>query len=448
MTFERNAAAPWPTAARGWYAVAALWVAYVVSYVDRLAITFLIDPIKRDLAITDTQISLLVGFSFALFYSFVGLPIARYADRGHRVGLIVCGVLVWSAMTAVCGLATSFAALLLARIGVAVGEAVLQPAAMSLISDYFPRDRKTVPISAYLTASFAGVAIAYAAGGGLLTFAQQWDRAAWPILANLAPWQLVFLFLAVPSFLAALLIALIREPARQETTQHAPGGTSGLSIRALLALAHQHRGAYLTIVGGPLLFCIYVFALTVWLPSMLSRVHGMPASEAGALIGTSFLFAGPLGALGASALYRWLERRGHRDAVMRAALYCNVAALIPGVLVCNATSGEMAAAAFFSFTVLGAGITTLPQAALQMAAPNEARSQFAAIWGLGVNLFGLGCGPTIAAVLSDALSADGTQLATALGIMAVPCLVGCAVVIYLGLPAVRRCFGHEPSASA
>jgi MFS family permease len=343
-------------------------------------------------------------------------------------------------MTAACGLANGFLMLFVARIGVAIGEAVLQPSALSLISDFFPRDRKAVPISTYLTASFAGIAVAYIAGGGLLSIAERWDRSGIPLLQTMQPWQVVFLMVSIPSFLAAVLVSLIREPRRQERLRTDQNADQSIPLRELITIARQNLGTYATIIGGPLLVCMYVFALTVWLPSVLTRVHGMSSTEAGAMIGTCFFIGGPIGALGASFLAKMLAKRGHRDAVVRAALYCNLLALLPGIGVAFAPSGTLTVVCFFIFAIVGAGMTTLPQAALQMVAPNEVRSQFAAVWGLFVNVFGLGFGPTIAALISDTLSPDGSQIQTALAIMAVPLLLLSALSIYAGLPSVRRCF--------
>lgn len=443
MPPDRVDAQPWPSKSAGWYAVAALWFAYVVSYVDRLALTFLVDPIKRDLGVTDTEMSLLIGFSFAVFYSALGIPIARYADRGRRVRLIVIGVLVWSAMTAACGFAQGFLALLAARIGVAVGEAVLQPTALSLISDFFRKDQKAAPISAYLTASFAGTAIAYAVGGSFLAFAETWDIASVPVLRSMEPWQITFLLVALPGLLAALLIAMIREPARRERAYQTrrPGEPdAGVSWRELGAILKRDSRAYATIIGGPLLFCVYVFGLLVWLPSVLTRIHSVPAAEAGALIGGAFLLGGPLGVMGSSWLAQRRVRQGTYEGVMRTALHCNLLGIVPGIAVVLAPNGTVAAIAFFVFVLVGCGMTSLPQAALQMLAPNEVRAQVAALWGLGVNLFGLGLGPTIAALISDAIDPTGSSLHYGLAAMGVPLLITSGLVIAWGLPAVRHSF--------
>ncbi|WP_374651033.1 MFS transporter [Rhizorhabdus sp.] len=152
----------------GWYAVSVLVLAYTLSYVDRQILTLMVEPIKASLQVSDVQISLLHGLAFAVFYTLLGLPIGRLADRHRRVTIISVGVFVWSAMTALCGLARNFGQLFAARVGVGVGEAALSPAAYSMIADYF--GRKTLPkaMSFYTGAIYLGAGLALIAGGTLV----------------------------------------------------------------------------------------------------------------------------------------------------------------------------------------------------------------------------------------------------------------------------------------
>ena len=138
---------PYPAPAYAWYVVIVLFIAYTISFIDRQIMSLLIEPIKRDLAISDTQISLLHGFAFAIFYTVLGIPLGRLADRKNRCFIISAGIFVWSLMAGACGLAKSFWFLFMARIGVGVGEASLSPAAYSMISDYFPKEKRGIAIS-------------------------------------------------------------------------------------------------------------------------------------------------------------------------------------------------------------------------------------------------------------------------------------------------------------
>jgi len=134
----------YPSPTRAWYMVILLTILYMFSFLDRTIIVLLIEPIKADLGLSDTQLSLLYGFAFALFYTFLGIPIARMADRRNRRTIIMWGVAIWSVMTAICGITRNFGQLFIARMGVGVGEAALSPAAYSLISDSFPPNLSSI----------------------------------------------------------------------------------------------------------------------------------------------------------------------------------------------------------------------------------------------------------------------------------------------------------------
>ena len=155
----------WPPAPAAWYTVGLLFVAYTFSFVDRFILTLLIEPIKQDFNLSDTGVSLLVGFAFVIFYTFLGIPIGRLADRVNRRNLIVAGITLWSCMTALCGMARGFGSLFVARVGVGVGEAALSPAAYSMIADLFPPKKLGRALSVYTAGAFVGVGLALIVGG-------------------------------------------------------------------------------------------------------------------------------------------------------------------------------------------------------------------------------------------------------------------------------------------
>ncbi|MGH8284862.1 MAG: MFS transporter, partial [Steroidobacteraceae bacterium] len=155
----------YPPTAYSWYVVAVLTVTYTVSFIDRQIMALMIEPIRRDLGITDTQVSLLIGLAFAVFYTLLGVPIARLADRYSRRAIIAAGVAVWCVMTAACGLARNYAQLFLARVGVGVGEAALSPSALSMMSDYFPKRTRGRAVAVYHTGISLGAGLAMIVGG-------------------------------------------------------------------------------------------------------------------------------------------------------------------------------------------------------------------------------------------------------------------------------------------
>ena len=169
---------------RAWYAVSVLSLAAVMSYIDRSILGMFVEPIRRDLSVSDVQISLLQGLSFAVCYSIAGIPLARLADRHNRIRLIVCGILVWSVMTAACGMAASFVELFVARMGVGIGEAVLIPATISLLPDIFPRRYLGRANAVFTVGAGLGTGLALVLGGALLGIIAPIDLAAWTIVAR------------------------------------------------------------------------------------------------------------------------------------------------------------------------------------------------------------------------------------------------------------------------
>src|SRR5579859_279198 len=212
----------YPSRSYAWTVVAILIATAVLSYTDRQVLSLLVDPIRAELGISDTQISLLLGTAFAVVYGIAGIPLGWLADRTSRRNLIFGGVLVWSIGTLACGLSHSFGELFAARIVVGTGEAVLSPAAISLISDYFPPARRGTAVGFFLSGIAMGNGAAILIGGGVLHAIGSGALAATP-LAAYAPWRMVLLLIGGPGLLWALAILLIREPVRH--TADGPAGS-------------------------------------------------------------------------------------------------------------------------------------------------------------------------------------------------------------------------------
>ena len=182
----------------GWYTVGVLTVAYVFSFIDRSILTLLVGPIRVDLGISDTQVSLLHGLAFAIFYTLLGIPIASLADRRNRRNIIAVGVTFWSIATAACGLTRNFWQLFLARIGVGVGEAALSPAAYSMIADSFPPEKLGRALSVYTLGAIAGIGFALIIGGAVIGTVMTATDATLPLVGTVRPWQVVFFIVGLP----------------------------------------------------------------------------------------------------------------------------------------------------------------------------------------------------------------------------------------------------------
>ena len=207
--------AAWPKPAVAWYGVVVLLLAYTFAYVDRAILTVLVEPIQRDLHINDTQIALLHGFAFVIFYVTLGVPLGFVADRTNRKRLIVGSIAVWSLMTAACGLTSTFASLFAARIGVGIGEAGLSPASYSLISDQFPPSRRSSALGVYTLGIYFGSGLAILAGGLVVGLIGVQPTVTAPLIGVVKSWQLVFFVVGLPGLLVAALAATVREPVRR-----------------------------------------------------------------------------------------------------------------------------------------------------------------------------------------------------------------------------------------
>jgi MFS family permease len=211
MATESNAevavsrdSSPYPSSFAAWYSVAVLMLMYIFSFIDRTTISLLVEPMKRDLHISDTQIGMLQGLAFALLYTFLGLPIARLSDRHSRRAIIAGGVFIWSIMATLCGLARSAVQLFMARIGVGVGEAALSPAAYSIITDSFPRSKLGGAFSVYNVGITIGAGTALLVGGIVVGVVSRAGATyTLPVFGPVHAWQMVFILTGAPGMLLA-----------------------------------------------------------------------------------------------------------------------------------------------------------------------------------------------------------------------------------------------------
>ncbi|MEJ2245852.1 MAG: MFS transporter, partial [Acidobacteriota bacterium] len=209
-------ASAYPKTGYAWYVVVILYLCYTFSFVDRAIITYLVEPIKADLLINDTYFSLLSGLSFVAFYAFMGIPVGRLADAKSRRNLLLVGVALWSTMTILCGQASTFWQLFFTRMGVGVGEACLVPCAYSLITDYFPRERRSLPLTVFSGGIMLGAGVANVCGGMVAQYAQSGGPREIILFGLVQPWQLSFILVGLPGIFFIAAIATIREPARHE----------------------------------------------------------------------------------------------------------------------------------------------------------------------------------------------------------------------------------------
>ncbi|MEQ1439740.1 MFS transporter [Fontimonas sp. SYSU GA230001] len=418
--------------AYAWFVVAILMIAYVFSFVDRQILNLLVGPIRRDLGISDTQMSLLMGFSFAIFYTILGIPLGRLADSKSRRGLIAAGVVVWSVMTALCGTAKHYGQLFLYRVGVGVGEAALSPAAFSMIADYFPPQRRATAISVYSMGIFLGAGLAFLVGGLVIRFAAAQGAVVLPVVGEIRPWQLVFLILGGAGVLFSFAFLLVREPPR-----HGAAATVAPFGEVFAYLWRNRRTVLCHNLGFAMLaFCSY--GTGAWIPSFFVRTHGWDAGQVGIVYGLIVMVFGSAGIVfGGRLTDRWLLR-GRDDAALRVGICASVICMLSGAAYLLAPSGTLAAIAMSPAAfALGMPFGAAP-AAIQEIVPNRMRGQTSAVYLFIVNLIGLGLGPTAVALFTDYVFRDDHALRWSLLIVGTVSNVAAVVLLAAGLRPYRE----------
>jgi MFS family permease len=435
-------APPAPTTRYGWYMVAVLCVAYTLSFVDRMILALLVEPIKRDLGISDTQIGLLHGLAFAIFYTTLGLPIARLADRTDRRRLIAIGVAFWSAMTAACGLAQGYAQLFLARVGVGVGEAALSPAAYSMIADAFPPDRLGRALGVYASAIYAGAGLALLVGGSIAVLASNAGAVHVPLVGAMQPWQITFLVVGLPGLLVAAWILSLREPPRRG------GPKPAEPIPAVLAWLRRHARAYGCHFAGFALLSMTFNATIAWLPTLFVRVHGWTPGEAAFWIGSALLVFGTAGIIVGGVSADWWRRRGRPDGSLRVGVTSALGLLpfaVAAPLMPNPawTVALLAPLMFFSAYAFGAAA-----AGLQWITPPTMRAQVSALFLFVNNLVGIGMGPLATALLTDHVFRAPEAVDLSLAIVAGGATFAAALALAAGVKSFDAGVAERSAASA
>lgn len=400
-----------------WYALAVLFVAYTVSFIDRSILSLLVEPIKASLGLSDTEISLLHGFAFAIFYTFLGIPIARLADHRSRKRIIALGIVVWSLATAVCGLTARFATLFLARVGVGVGEAALSPAAYSMLTDFFPKRQLGLAMGLYSTGVYVGAGIAFLIGGLAVMAVQEAGSLALPLVGSLEPWRFIFILVGLPGLLVAALMMTVREPNRKTK----PSETSATDYGEVFRFIKKERPAFLHHFIGFSIIGLLFNGFLAWVPTFYIRQYGMSAGEIGPLLGLLLLIFGSGGIVAGGVFSDRLIARGDRAGPLTAAGLAGFALLPFAVLAPIVENFELGVALFAGFFFLVAFPYGAAAAAIQMAAPPHLRAQVSAIYLFVLNLAGIGFGPTAVALFTDEVFADQGQLGWSLALVGAIC---------------------------
>ena len=422
-----------------WYVVILCMIAYIFSFVDRQILALLIEPIREDLQISDTQFSLLNGLAFSLFYATMGIPIARLADSRSRPAIIAAGVFLWSLATAATGLGKSFWHIFVARMGVGVGEAALSPAAYSMITDLFPKEKLGRALAVYSIGSFIGGGLAFLIGGAVISALSEMKNISMPLMGELKPWQMTFIIVGLPGILLALIFSItVKDPTRstQALAGQAPESERASFAETLKFIKHNGR-FFFALYGGFTLTAVALFGLLSWLPAFLGRVYLLTPGEIGLILGPIMLVANVGGVLCSGWLTDRLEKNGRADASMRAGMIGAFGLVIPVALFSIMPSQNLAVI-FIAISLFFASFPLATSAtAMQLASPPHMRAQVSAIFLFLNSIIGLAIGSFIVALITDYVFQSDATVGWSVSIVCSISTLAAGILIARGLQPFR-----------
>lgn len=433
--------------ATAWYAVGLLAIAYLISIVDRFAISLLVTPIKQDLQISDLQMGLLLGLAFGMFYSLMGLPMGRLVDRHNRRNLIVAAIVSWSLMTLMSGLAQNYTQLFLARMGVGIGEAVLAPAAWSMVSDMFPPERRARPISVIAIGSLCGGGLGFIASSSLLDASSLNLFDGVPLLGDLAPWRTVLVVAGLPGLIVGALLLTVREPDRDRSTAGASprGRDRPPAFSEVARFVWRYRLSLGLVSLGAALIVLTYYSTVSWGPTVLVRQHGLSVSQAGYVYGGFLLISSIAGSYAGGALSDRQAARGDDGIYLRIITVCavGIALAMMAMLLTSSVTSMVACLTFYSFSY---GLIQGPVIAyVHRLTPASMRGLVSSLYVLTVNVIGYVIGPSAVALVSASLPGGEQSLGPALAVVCLVSALGALALCLLARKASRQALSLERS---
>ena len=434
---------PWPSAGQAWWSVFVFGLTFMVGYLDRGVLTLLVEPIKRDLHLTDTELSLVIGFAFVVFYVLLGLPLARRIDTGSRRLILALCVTIWSICTALCGLAQNFIQLALCRFGMGAGDAATSPAVSSMISDLFPKERLPRAMSLLALAYIAGNSLSMLIGAAVIHSVSKPHTLHLPVLGDVFPWQLTFFIVGLPGLLVAFLYCFVPEPVRRGRLP-GQGPVAAIPVAEVLGFMRSNWTVYLPMFLGLALHGMVVAGNQSWTPAVFSRNYGWSSAEFGSVAGTISLVLSPIGLLAGIRINESLFRRGYQDANVRLTATCQWLGLPTLALIPLMPTPQWALALFGWKALIEVAAIGSQAAALMVVTPNQMRGQVVAFYLFVFNVIGYGLGPTVVALFTDHVFGE-SQLRYAMATVVVLLGPAGALITTLGLRPYRRAFARAQS---
>ena len=397
----------YPEKRHSYSAVAVLTLAQVFAFIDRQIPSMLVEPIKQDFNLTDSQIALLGGAAFSIFYAVMALPIGYAVDRYQRTKVLGIGVFLWSLMTALAGLANSFGKLFGARIGVAVGEAVMAPTSVSLISDSFPENKQGTPMGIITSGVYIGIGITLLGGGFLIDYLTSIGGINIPLIGYLKPWQATFMIVGLPGLVLAVAAFYLKEPKRLEEQAYINKNVDRQNVFLHLK---EHKKTLVPMFGGLIFMALIFYSFSFWAPTMMIRAYNISLSQAGFILGLITIISSIAGTIFAGSAVDYLRNKNYSDAPVRAALFAVLLAL-PPITILSFVNTEIGAwICIFLYLFFISSFAPLGLLAVSGVSASNVKGQLAAIHAFLMMAFGLSLGPQLTAFFTDFVFMDPNNL--------------------------------------
>ena len=427
----------YPSRKTGYSAVIVMTFAQVFAFIDRQIPAMLVEPIKQDFSLNDSQIALLGGAAFSIFYAIMALPIGYAVDRYKRVNVLGTGIFVWSLMTTLAGLANSFGRLFGARIGVAVGEAVMAPVSVSLVSDYFPQNKQGKPMGIITAGVYIGIGATLIGGGYLIDYLTDIGGITIPGIGYFKPWQATFLVVGIPGILISVAAFMLHEPRRLGLAQTPEKDSKSINIFSHLI---KNKSTLIPMFAGLIFMALIFYSFTFWAPSMMVRTHGLSLTEVGFSLGIITIISSILGTISSGAVVDYLRSRGRTDAPIRTAMFACIFAM-PAICLAPLVENVVAA-----WTLIGiylffiSSFAPIGLLAVSGVSSNEVKGQMAAVHAFLMMAFGLSLGPQITAFFTDFILQDESKLGLAVSLTGGLVLPVAAVCFWMSLKRYRKAY--------
>ena len=446
MTPDKNELGSYPSHTQAWYGVVILTLAYVLSFLDRQLLSLVVTDIKTDLELTDSQMSLILGFAFALFYTTMGIPIGRLADKKSRKTIIAIGISFWCLMTAATGIIKTYLQLFIARVGVGVGEATLSPSALSMISDYFPKEKRGTAMGFFNMGVSVGSGIALILGGQIVAYFADFPPIILPIVGQIYEWQALFIFIGIPGLLVALLMTTVNEPSRKGKMKilTKSGDTSEeISIKETIRFIYERKEAYGWLFLSMACSVLMGYAFLSWLPTMYMRAYDVSISTITLWLGVAFLLGGPFGATMSGWLGDKLYTKYNNSSHVMLFAYSMIVLTVAATLVPLMPTYQTATLMFMPQIIMAAGQTALAPVAMINITPNQIRGQVTAVYFFVISMTGYTLGPTSVALITDFVFKDESLITYSISIVS---LVAGVIGTYAGFKSLNY-FRKQPTIS-